>query len=300
MKINNIFKPFTMIGSLNPIYRINYYYLKILKKFFQLKSLVVEPKKSSSLYLMGIDGLSCPLYLPLDKGIGVITFVQKSYDIHKVNAISAYLSEFYKSDSNLSLIDIGANIGLFTRQCNNKFGKYINSYFAYEPEVLNFQYLEKNLSRISNCNINNYGLGRDTSKHRIYKDINNCGNYSLHLEAMPSSYTYDEISIKTVRDEVAIWEKVSNFFIYKSDTQGYDEIIACELGENFFQNVVYGIIEIWNLKSKSYDLDEFTKILNLFPNKFFQSRPNINLSTSDVIKITSASNWVYDDLIFWK
>ena len=63
-----------------------------------------------------------------------------SWDIFIVN----FIKKFSKKKISYSFIDVGANIGLMSRQIL-KTGIKINSIFCFEPEISNFLLLKKNV-----------------------------------------------------------------------------------------------------------------------------------------------------------
>ena len=87
--------------------------------------------------------------------------------------------------------------------------------------------------------------------------------------------------------------------IYKSDTQGFDEIIATSFDLSFWHNVKIGIFELWRLDGKEYDKDKFHNILDKFTFKVFAKHPAQLVSSTDIENYIAASDGKFDDLIFW-
>lgn len=174
------------------------------------------------------------------------------------------------------IIDIGANIGLITRQLILAKIKY-KKIFCIEPNSENFKLLKKNLSFFKNIKYLNFGLGKKKRVSKIYLNKYNFGDYSFKT--------------KTSKFEKAMIENVNSFFkkniknnknlIYKSDTQGMDEEILFSIDKKYFQNINILIIEITNhniiLKNKDY----FITILNNF--KKFSSKNSKSLSINEIL-----------------
>ena len=173
-----------------------YSHMKILRENFNVISLEVLPDKASPLYLVSNSGEPVSLFLPLDREIGLPSLLNGSWDVQKINFIKI-ATEGLK---NLCLVDVGANIGLIARECLS-FVDNIKTVFAYEPHPDNFNLLRKNLGGIQrvNLNLNNFGLGKESSTSQFFLDPANVGNYSLNVNAMPSEYSTTEIMIVSAK-----------------------------------------------------------------------------------------------------
>ena len=82
------------------------------------------------------------------------------------------------------ILDIGANIGLFTRQLLRAF-PFIERAICIEPAPSNFEALLFNLRGIPNTKIDffNFALGSIDSTMNFYQQLSNMGNYSLNADA---------------------------------------------------------------------------------------------------------------------
>jgi FkbM family methyltransferase len=79
-----------------------------------------------------------------------------------------FISSIIKSDSNV--VNIGANIGLYTVLCAVKANKGV--VYSFEPEINNFQKLINNvqLNNLTNVRTYNCALGSKIEKMNLYKD----------------------------------------------------------------------------------------------------------------------------------
>lgn len=271
--------------------------LKLLANLFQVRELVVHPEEVSPLYLLNDGKNPVSLHLPLDTYIGMETLLTKQYfpqTIHMMNEVIRGGNESY------TLIDIGANIGLYTRQSLNIFKK-INKVFAYEPHPNNFSLLLKNLSNIRDIEMNMYGLGTKNATLEFYLDPNNNGNYSLNKNAMSEMHSQINVDVKNAAEESLKWmNSFEGEFIYKSDTQGYDETIISVIEPSFWSRVKCGVIELWRIEGKDYDVDSFIRMLDSFPCKMFEKMPGKNVSSLEVLQFLNSNDGASEDLLFWR
>jgi FkbM family methyltransferase len=273
----------------------------IMKTYYGLKTLELLPRRNSPLYLQSTK--PALLVLPADETIGVHAFLDQKWDIDSP-LFFKQRAEILKKD--ICLIDIGANIGLFSRQCASLIPN-INETFCYEPDPFNFELLSKNLEHWNiKIHLINAGLSSKSGKSKLFIDPENCGNYSLNYSAMaessnPEKATDKEILLQSVEIEEVKWLSSNKPIFYKSDTQGHDEIIATCLSLDFWNKVDSALLELWAIPNKPYfDKDKFAKILDTFPNKAFIKNPKINISTKQIINYYNSDHDPFDsDLICW-
>lgn len=211
------------------------------------------------------------IFIPLDE---IITSYILRYGCWDPEIVDFIKKNIKKKDN--ILIDIGANIGLMTRQLilsKIKFKKI----FCIEPNSENFKLLKENLCIFRNIKYLNCGLGQRKSISKIYLNKYNFGDYSFKN--------------KTEKYEKAIIENVNSFFkkniknnkniIYKSDTQGMDEEILLSLDKKYFQKIYILIIEITNHAIILKNKNNFIDILRNF--KKFSSKDRNILSINEIL-----------------
>jgi FkbM family methyltransferase len=269
---------------------------KVMRELYGLKVLEINPSSASAFNLQAA-GRDLPLFLPADDFIGLPAFLNQSYDINKVNF---FISRSRQINGKINLLDIGANIGLFSRQCAKQI-KNIEKAFLFEPHPYNFSLLEKNMKDWSVDKILiNKGLSDDSGSLEFYEDPANCGNYSLNVSAMPDSYNTIRVDVISASEfEPDLLERNLPIF-YKSDTQGFDEKIATGFSFEFWDRVDSAVLELWRIKKPIFDWDKFKAILEVFPNKVFEKQMSVKLNTEDVIQYLSADDGLFDDLWCWK
>jgi FkbM family methyltransferase len=270
--------------------------IRILRDLYQVCSLEVNPIDSSSFCLRDDGGTSINLYLPNDNVIGLFALLNKHWDISKPRFVEQVVAGVY---DDVLLVDVGANVGLFSRQCLS-LTSAISALYAYEPHPSNFSLLSRNLRGIQKARLNNFGLGSATSTLNFYVDPNNAGNYSVNVNAMPEIFERTSVEIVRAGDEELKWLAQSKPIFYKSDTQGFDEVIATSLSPDFWDDVCGGIFELWRIPGKEYDVDKFMKIIDGFNNKVFDKKPNQNVSSAEVMDYLRSTDHQFDDLLFWR
>jgi FkbM family methyltransferase len=270
--------------------------VRILRDLYQVCSLEVKPADSSSFSLRDDRGASINLCLPNDNVIGLFSLLNKNWDISKPRFVEKVVADV---NDDVLLVDVGANVGLFSRQCLSLTPR-ISALYAYEPHPSNFSLLCRNLEGIQKARLNNFGLGSATSTANFYIDPDNAGNYSVNVNAMPENFETTSIEIVRAEDEERKWLADGKPIFYKSDTQGFDEVIATSLSPDFWDNVCGGIFELWRIPGKEYDVDKFMKIVDSFNNKVFDKKPNRNVSSAEVMDYLLSTDHQFDDLLFWR
>jgi len=217
------------------------------------------------------------LVLPLDEIITPRIFKNEKWDYFIIKFIKKNIK--YKNNY---FFDIGANVGLITRQLQ-KLNLNIKNYFCFEPEKNNFNILSQNLIN-KNTYLYNFGLASKNKKTKIFVNKLNKSDNSVYL----SNYVgvKNNLSKITLKDSNTIFKKIIgdkkiNHIIYKSDTQGMDEEIFLNLDYEILDKIYLLILEISNFKFLSKNLDKF---LNKLENFRFISTENKSDITMNELK----------------
>lgn len=239
-------------------------------KYFEFNKIVLKIKKDNTfgkknaVITSRIDQLITPNILKSGK-----------WDYFIIEFINKYC---LKKRSKFNFIDVGANIGLISLQLINT-NRYIKNYFCVEPDIQNYNILKENLSvnKTNNINTYNYALidGKNKKKQKIFIDKSNFGNYSLIKK---NNYQIDYVKSYNAKKFLnRIINKYGSYkFIYKSDTQGYDEIILLSLGSNIIKRFKILILEISNFDFLARNIDKFIEILDQFDEKVDEKGRNLN------------------------
>lgn len=239
-------------------------------KYFEFNKVVLKIKRDSAFgkknafITSRIDQLITPNILKSGK-----------WDYFIIEFINKYC---LKKRSKFNFIDVGANIGLISLQLINT-NRYIKNYFCVEPDIQNYNILKENLSvnKTNNINTYNYALidGKNKKKQKIFIDKSNFGNYSLIKK---NNHQIDYVKTYNAKKFLnRIINKYGSYkFIYKSDTQGYDEIILLSLGSNIIKRFKILILEISNFDFLARNIDKFIEILDQFDEKVDEKGRNLN------------------------
>lgn len=270
--------------------------VRILRDSHRVCSLEVSPADSSPLFLRNDRGTPIKVHLPNDSVIGHFALLNQHWDIGKPKFVQHVAATV---GNHIVLVDVGANVGLFSRQ-SFSLSPGIAALHAYEPHPGNFDLLCRNLEGMERARLNNFGLGNATSTLNFYLDPDNAGNYSLNVNAMPTRFERTSVAIVRAADEEDKWLAHEQPIFYKSDTQGFDETIATSLSSDFWNNVCGGVLELWRIPGKEYDVDKFARIIDRFDNKVFESKPKSNVSSLEIMEYLRSSDHQFDDLLFWR
>lgn len=279
-----------------------------------VRSIEYFPPKTSPLYLKS-DNNELPLYLRADGGLAFLVFSNKDnfYNPEIHNFLKTLIQE---NKSSITFLDIGANIGLITRQLFSQYKNKIESIYCYEPDKYNFNLLKKNLDtnifNNKNYHLVNAAVGAETKEENIFMNVHNSGDYSLlkTVETVRNkniNYLKKKIQLISIIDECEKWQKNQSKIIWKSDTQGYDETLATMLPISFWKKNVKGaVLEILRVKGKKFDINKFIAILECFKYKAFINNPKQLISANDVLNFLLSSNNLeffndgeFTDLILW-
>ena len=271
---------------------------RVMRETYRVRSFELLPDPASILHIEDAQGEALPLHLPTDRVIGLQTLIKGQWDRQKQDYLGQILDNF---PHRLTLIDVGSNIGLFSRQCLNRI-KRIDRLYCYEPNPANFGLLRRNVAGPTMIELNNYGLSNAAGTLDFHVDPDNVGNCSLHEAALSGDHQIIQVEIRGAYAESHRWmQDADAHFLYKSDTQGFDEIISTSIDPAFWPRVKAGIFELWRLPGKAeYDVDRFVSILDAFPNKVFEKAPRANVSSRDVLAYLDSVDRDYDDLYFWR
>ena len=159
---------------------------------------------------------------------------------------SSFLTSLLKKDS--TFIDLGANVGLITRQLLNSFESQLKV-IVVEPRRQTMINLKANLQTFRNNSLYEihycqFALGKTDGFTTLYTEENNIGNSSLIYDLAQSKKS-EEIQIMSGKNFERKFLSTSTSYVLKSDLQGYDAAVLNQFDDVFWDNVIGGIIEIW-------------------------------------------------------
>jgi FkbM family methyltransferase len=243
------------------------------------------------------------LHLRFDNTILREVLTRNSWQKDEIDFVRRHVSP----QKSYAIVDVGANVGLFSLQCLNQFGDRITACYCFEPSADNFACLKFNLRNFADkLSAHNAGLGATNESLKIFKDVANAGNYSLRNEAMKSGAFWTELVeiLSTARFfEQERSTLSSQSLIWKSDTQGYDQLIVSLVPFDIWEAVDVAILELSSANAADHDRSELARRIGVFPNKlmnFHDGRPARSV-TLEEIQIFGQQRQHHDaDLYLWK
>lgn len=204
----------------------------------------------------------------------------------------------------LVLFDIGANIGLMTRQLIHALPNIVAA-VCYEPHPLNFSLLSRNLAHFENCQLIPSAVGATAGRLSFYEDLHNAGNYSLSLDAMRGrEYRTSAVDCLRSHDDEFLSRlplATANLpIIWKSDAQGVDEAIATSLSAGFWCRVSVALIELTRIARPAFSAARLAGILELFPIRRYVEGSERQLSVAEILQHTSGSDGRHRELLLAK
>ncbi len=216
------------------------------------------------------------VYLPFDKTL--------TWWVINEGALKHFILNYVKKiNEDLIFIDIGANVGLISKQISNitKKRAYIH---CFEPNRLNYNCLALNVGKIATCY--NYGLSNKNEKKTLYKFNDNHGHSTFLINS--SFDDKEDCDLKDVNIELnKIIKNRKNSktkIVIKIDTEGYDLFLISVLKKEILNKIDLLCFEYSNAVFKEFNKEILLNNLNYF-NKI--SSDNGNNYTSKQISDTS-------------
>jgi FkbM family methyltransferase len=200
------------------------------------------------------------------------------------------------------LVDVGANIGLVTRQLMHQLPA-IASAVCFEPHPGNFKLLSRNLAHLPQCRLVPAAVGSAEGELVFYEEVHNAGNYSLNLDAMRGKQYRTSVVRCTLATEEHMLAPIpgdqrSLPRVWKSDTQGFDELIMVTLPDEFWSRVHCGVMEISRIDRPAFDRARLGAILGTYAVRRFGDEPKRNVAVEQVLEFSDGRDFRHRDLFF--
>jgi FkbM family methyltransferase len=137
---------------------------------------------------------------------------KKRQDARELKLIASFVKPGF------NVLDIGANIGFYTRVLSNLAGPQGNVY-AFEPEDTNFKYLKQNLSSNKNVHLINKAVSDKTEPIKIY--LSKMLNVDHRTYPVDDYANVIEIQATTIDDYLAA-NNITKIDFIKMDIQGFE------------------------------------------------------------------------------
>jgi FkbM family methyltransferase len=190
-----------------------------------------------------------------------------------------FVVDHMKPGTHYTLIDVGANFGLFTLQVMGLLDQAggenpIARVKLFEPDPSIAPILRRNVQALTDQGVDieviEKALGTEAGTATFYLDNANKANNSLAPRAMAratSGVTEVEVEVMAAADIPALASGAKGErIIYKSDLQGIDPQIAAAIPMEFWDRVDVFIVELWPqvLKDYTFFTDVFEKVCASF------------------------------------
>lgn len=174
------------------------------------------------------------------------------------------------------IIDGGANIGLFAIKMKNEFPE--TKIICIEPDLDNFQMLQKNLLKYKDVFFENSGLWNKDTKLKVY-DKYNCGKWGMVVEEDIDTGTVSAISLNSLLEKYSI-----NYVdVLKLDIETSEKQLFSENYEEWLPKVKTIIIELHDWMQHGCSKPFFIAINKSFSNyKYSHSGENIIITNLDI------------------
>lgn len=159
-----------------------------------------------------------PVYHPL------YTQFKNHQDRHEIRLLKQLIQPGFH------ILDIGANIGYYTRQLS-QLATAQGHVYAFEPDITNFRHLQKNTKDLKNVTLWNAAVSDQTTLLKIYRSkLLNVDHRTYPIENPDSIDTIQAICI----DEWLQAGHIPRIDLIKMDIQGY-ELVACKGMQSWLQ-----------------------------------------------------------------
>ena len=187
--------------------------------------------------------------------------------------IIKFICKYIKNKTNqFSFIDLGSNIGLITRQLYLK-KPNIKNFHCIEPEKENYNILLNNLDSFKNVYTYNCALtNQESAIKKMYLNKNNFGDFSLLKNSNKTTTYINTVNASSFFNKIISKHKI-NKIIYKSDTQGFDEMIVLSLSKKILNKIDMMILEISNFNYLKKNILQFFALIE-----------NYNIKENDIGK----------------
>ncbi|MDB5144153.1 MAG: methyltransferase FkbM family [Mucilaginibacter sp.] len=135
-----------------------------------------------------------------------------------------YINQKLKNINELTIFDVGANIGDYSILLQNTFGEKAHIY-SFEPSGKTFNKLNLNLIDLTNINTFNFGFGDKNEKINLFRDSDEsplASVYNRRLEHFSIKMNkVEEIEIRTI-DEFCLENQIKHIHFLKLDAEGHE------------------------------------------------------------------------------
>lgn len=200
-----------------------------------------------------------------------------------------FLQKSFSNTENLTIIDIGANFGTFSKKIDRLFKNKTLTFHLFEPDPKAFETLTKKF-RNNKFKINNLAISDTTGEQLFYSNVISSQSSLFENSSILNTKT-KEIIVNTSRlDNYIKNNSIEKIHLLKIDVEGHEENVINSIGDylntNFINNLKIEIqflshqnlINIFNkMYSHNYELIGFSNLKYnknrlLFVDAYFSER----------------------------
>ena len=275
-------------------------HIELMRVGMGVRNIEFQPRPNRGLYAQtSATPDNCTVRTRCDYAITPSVLVNHHWEIEQIFFTREVTSGHHKT----IVIDVGANMGMFSRQVLG-WSQNIHHLFAYEPEPENFACLLHNLSCFGNYTAEMVGLAENDAKVTLHMDVRNCGNNSIVSGQLAGALykTTMDVMIRSIAQESRRWLAFGLPIFYKSDTQGYDELLVTLLPDDVRDAMVGGIIEVEQIEKPPFSRERFREFLDSFNNKaiLLPETENQPVTTDEVVAMLDQKSPHGVNVCFWR
>jgi FkbM family methyltransferase len=217
---------------------------------------------------------------------------KRRQDAEELKLIRSFVKPGY------TVIDIGANIGFYTRLFSDLVGE-TGSVHAFEPETINFTHLQNNLNAYKNVKQINKAVSDKTGPLKIY--VSKLLNVDHRTYPIDNYERIVEINAITI-DEYTALNTISSVQFIKMDIQGFEMSALKGMATTLKNNPdVQLITELWPyglMKAGSSSLEVYSFLNSLGFNLYLISKTGLQpLTDKSIIKLKVDEQTYYNVVV---
>ena len=208
--------------------------------------------------------------LPMDGIIGPRTMAYGHWHGEHTSLIHQRLPR--DAGQRFFLVDVGANIGLVTRQLVAQNPSMWSGAICFEPEKRNLARLAWNVRSLPNVHIIPNAVSDRDADGLLHVDLGNAGDCSL--EDLPTrkrsgveAQVVPMISGATAFRSISEHRSPGDRVIWKSDTQGHDLTVLASMPAELWPETDVATLELRASSATDEEIDSLLTIASQFPNR---------------------------------
>lgn len=238
------------------------------------------------------------LLLPFDEVIYPAVAAEGGWSLDMLDFLDRHLVP----ERRWVLLDVGANVGLFSRQVALRFPP-VDLLLCVEADPGNFRALHYNLGVLTpgRARLWNVALTDRDGVQQFFRDQDNFGNFSLNPDAMrdrPYAATMVQARETGAWMAAEVPDADGAALLWKSDTQGHDELIISRVPWAVWDRVAVALVELWRIDKPAFDRAAFRARIDAFANKTMNG--GVLCTTAQVMAYLDSTDMLHTDLLMWR